>query len=190
MRHTSALLPIAILVALLLSKAVSFRGLRDRSQPHRQPTATIPSAATAGASAERSESRAQLTKDAGTATVGSSIFNLAKCILGAGILSLPSGVARFSHDTSGLVPSSVLLAIMGLMSAYSFQSIGRTCSIHGVKTISEAWGKAVHEGSKRAILGLVLFKTCLACLCYSIIIGRFITCLPLSRCIVISYGSI
>ena len=185
MRHTSALLSIAILVALLLSKAISFRGLSDRSPPHRQPTATIPSAANAGASAGRSESRAQLTKDAGAATVGSSsisssIFNLAKCILGAGILSLPSGVARFSHDTSGLVPSSVLLAIMGLMSAYSFQSIGRTCAIHGVKTISEAWGKAVHEGSKRAVLGLVLFKTCLACLCYSIIIGRVITCLPLS----------
>jgi len=40
-----------------------------------------------------------------------------------------------------------------------------------VKTISDAWGKAVHEKSKRAVLGLVLFKTCLACLCYSIIIG-------------------
>ena len=108
----------------------------------------------------------------GTSSISSSIFNLAKCILGAGILSLPSGVARFSYDTSGLLPSSALLAIMGLMSAYSFQSIGRTCSIHGVKTISEAWGKAVHEGSKKLILALILFKTCLACLCYSIIIGN------------------
>lgn len=183
MRYTSsALLPIALLVAVLytpqciLSKAISCRSTACAStrSDHRSPPRSAIAIATAIAG--RSESTTQLTADAGVVTVGSSsvsssIFNLAKCILGAGILSLPSGVARFSYDTSGLVPSSVLLAIMGLMSAYSFQSIGRTCAIHGVKTISDAWGKAVHEGSKKAVLGLVLFKTCLACLCYSIIIG-------------------
>ena len=216
MRHTSAcLLSIALLAALLyfpqciLSKFISVRSTtacgptrsdhRSLSPGRQQLTANIPSSATAIASATagRSESTAQLTADAGTVTVGSSsisssIFNLAKCILGAGILSLPSGVARFSYDTSGLVPSSVLLAIMGMMSAYSFQSIGRTCAIHGVKTISEAWGKAVHEGSKRAVLGLVLFKTCLGCLCYSIIIGKVATLLMVmmsivSCCIIISW---
>lgn len=219
MRHTSSacLLSIALLAALLyfprciLSKSISVRSTtacgptrsdhRSLSPGRQQLTATnvIPSSATAIASATagRSESTVQLTADAGTVTVGSSsisssIFNLAKCILGAGILSLPSGVARFSYDTSGLVPSSVLLAIMGMMSAYSFQSIGRTCAIHGVKTISEAWGKAVHEGSKRAVLGLVLFKTCLACLCYSIIIGKVATLLVVmmsivSCCIIISW---
>lgn len=212
MRHTSSacLLSIALLAALLyfprciLSKSISVRST-TACGPTRSDHRSLPpsrqqlssATAIASATAGRSESTVQLTADAGTVTVGSSsisssIFNLAKCILGAGILSLPSGVARFSYDTSGLVPSSVLLAIMGMMSAYSFQSIGRTCAIHGVKTISEAWGQAVHEGSKRAVLGLVLFKTCLGCLCYSIIIGKVAILLVVmmsivSCCIIISW---
>ena len=42
---------------------------------------------------------------AGTSTVSSSIFNLAKTILGAGVLSLPSGIAAFTDKPDGLLPA-------------------------------------------------------------------------------------
>ncbi|KAJ1424232.1 hypothetical protein B484DRAFT_99826 [Ochromonadaceae sp. CCMP2298] len=86
-------------------------------------------------------------KEQGTATVASSTFNLGKCILGAGILSLPGGVAKFSDSASGLGPASALLLIMGLISGYTFKSIGKACSIHGVDTFAEAWGESVDKKS-------------------------------------------
>ena len=75
----------------------------------------------------------------GDSDVLPSIFNLAKTILGAGVLSLPSGVAAFSSNPSALYVSSSLLLIMGIMSAYSFSSIGKACKIHNTNKFSEAW---------------------------------------------------
>lgn len=42
-------------------------------------------------------------KKGGDATISSSTFNLAKSIIGAGVLSLPSGVAFFSDKPTGKV---------------------------------------------------------------------------------------
>jgi hypothetical protein len=114
-------------------------------------------------------------KEQGTATVASSTFNLGKCILGAGILSLPGGVAKFSDSVNGLYPASALLLMMGLISGYTFKSIGKACSLHGVETFAEAWGASVDEKSAPAVLSIVTFKTFFACLAYSIIIGDTFT---------------
>ena len=45
----------------------------------------------------------------GTADVSASIFNLAKVILGAGVLSLPSGIAAFSDSSKALLPRQYLV---------------------------------------------------------------------------------
>lgn len=100
-----------------------------------------------------------------------SVFNLAKTILGAGILSLPSGIAAFSDSRSSLLVASALLMFMGVMSAYSFSSIGRSCRLHGAKTFSEAWAKTFGPKSAVIISSVITFKTFFACLAYSIIIG-------------------
>jgi len=108
----------------------------------------------------------------GSSTISSSILNLAKTILGAGILSLPYGVAAFSDSPSVLLPSSILLLIMGAMSAYSFSSIGKACEVHGVKSFSDAWAKSVDGKTAPFISFIITFKTFFACLAYSIIIGK------------------
>ena len=107
----------------------------------------------------------------GSSDVPASVFNLAKTILGAGILSLPSGVAAFTDDAGGLWPASGLLLAMGLISAYSFASIGRACRVHDVRTFSDAWGKSVDPKSAVVISSVITLKTFFSCLAFSIIIG-------------------
>lgn len=108
---------------------------------------------------------------AGSSSVTSSIFNLGKTILGAGVLSLPFGVAVFADSKQGLYPASALLVLMGLMSAYSFYSIGKACDTHHVRTFADAWAKSVDPKTSGALTFVILFKTFFACLAYSIIAG-------------------
>lgn len=52
----------------------------------------------------------------GTATIPNEVFNLVKSIVGAGVLSLPYGVAAFGNAPSALVPAVALIALMGVVS--------------------------------------------------------------------------
>jgi len=113
----------------------------------------------------------------GNSDVPTSVFNLAKTILGAGVLSLPSGVAAFSDQVSGLAPASALLLAMGIISAYSFASIGRACRLHDTRGFSDAWAKSVGPSTAGIISSVITFKTFFACLAYSIIIGDSFTSL-------------
>ena len=102
-----------------------------------------------------------------------SIFNLAKSILGAGILSLPAGIASFSDEKSALGFGTVLLLYMAVVSAYTFSSIGKACSIHNTSTFSDTWVKSIQSKSSKSIVmsTAITFKTLFTCLAYSIIIG-------------------
>ena len=61
---------------------------------------------------------------------------------------------------------------MGLLSAYSFSSIGKACRRHNVNGFASAWVKSTeHEKSAVAVTTMITFKTAFACLAYSIIIG-------------------
>lgn len=109
----------------------------------------------------------------GGSDTASSIFNLAKSILGAGILSLPAGIASFSDEKSALGFGSVLLLYMAIVSAYTFNSIGKACSIHNTSTFSDTWVKSIKSKSSKSIImsTAITFKTLFTCLAYSIIIG-------------------
>ena len=107
----------------------------------------------------------------GEATVATSTFNLAKSIIGAGVLSLPSGVAFFSNSPVALLPASGILVFMGLLAAYTFSLIGRACDQHNAKTFQEAWSKSVSPDSAWIISGAITAKCFFASLAYSIIIG-------------------
>ena len=64
---------------------------------------------------------------AGGASMASSTINLVKAIVGAGVLSLPVGIAAFSSSRAALVPSLGLLFGIGAVSAYCFAMVGRAC---------------------------------------------------------------
>jgi sodium-coupled neutral amino acid transporter 11 len=107
----------------------------------------------------------------GEATVTTSTFNLAKSIIGAGVLSLPSGVAFFSDSPLALLPATAILTVMGLLSAYTFSIIGKACEKHNSTTFKDVWSKSVGPNSAWAISGAITAKCFFASLAYSIIIG-------------------
>ena len=105
----------------------------------------------------------------GQATIATSTFNLAKSVIGAGVLALPSGVAFLADEPSALIPSSLLCAIFGIMSAYSFAVIGKICSDSGSSTFQDAWEKTVNKKSGWLITSSLTALCFLASLTYSII---------------------
>jgi hypothetical protein len=116
----------------------------------------------------------------GQATMANSIFNLAKSIVGCGVLSLPSGIAFFSDAPSAVLPASVLCAAMGVMSAYTFSIIGRACEQHNVNSFQDCWAKSVDEKSAWLISASITTMCFLASLAYSIIIADSFTSLAQS----------
>ena len=109
------------------------------------------------------------------ASIPVSTFNLAKNIVGAGVLSLPNGIAYFSDSTSALIPANILLFFTGLISAYSFSLIGRACAQHETTNFQDTWAKSVNPSTAKLINGGITLMCFFTVLSYSIIIGDSFT---------------
>ena len=107
----------------------------------------------------------------GEATVSSSIFNLAKSIVGIGVLSLPGGVAYISDSPSALIPACIAGTLMGSLAGYCFGLIGKACEKHQSNSLQDVWGKSVDPNSGRLISFGITAKCLLASLACTIIIG-------------------
>ncbi len=57
-----------------------------------------------------------------------------KNVLGAGVLSLPSGIGAFSKNPLALIPAAALTMGLGSLSAYCFTLIARVCALNKVQT--------------------------------------------------------
>jgi len=107
----------------------------------------------------------------GTASISNEIFNLVKNIVGAGVLSLPAGVAALGNAPTAVIPAIVLITVIGAMSGYSFSLIGRVCSYTGSYSYREAWEKTVGKSSSWLPAATCTFKTSTAVLAYSMILA-------------------
>ena len=92
-----------------------------------------------------SEEAAVPSTGTGTATIPNEIFNLVKSIVGAGVLSLPAGIAAFGNAPSAVLPAVALICIIGGFSAYGFSLIGRVCSYTGGQSYRGAWSESVGD---------------------------------------------
>jgi amino acid permease len=120
----------------------------------------------AGGAAEESDE-----SGTGTATIPNEVFNLVKSIVGAGVLSLPAGIAAMGNAPSVLIPASVLIGCIGLLSGYTFSMIGRVCSMTNSRSFAQAWDRTVGEDSSWMI-AFSCFVDCFAgILSYSMILG-------------------
>ncbi|CAM9335203.1 unnamed protein product, partial [Ectocarpus fasciculatus] len=100
------------------------------------------------------------------AGISSSTFNLAKSIIGMGVLSLPSGLAYATDDRSAVIPASVLCIIYGAMAAHSFSTIGRVCDTYKVDSFAEAYRMTVSNSTAKiipAFTTITCFLNALAC---------------------------
>jgi len=107
----------------------------------------------------------------GTSTMSNHIFNLVKSIVGAGVLSLPAGIASFGNAPSAVIPATVLITIIGVLSGYSFSLIGRVCAYTGGKTYRDAWERSVGKSTGIVPAASCTFKTVCATLAYSMILA-------------------
>ena len=103
------------------------------------------SASDDAAAEEELESPAPNTTGGGTASIPNEVFNLVKSIVGAGVLSLPAGIAAFGNAPSAIIPAVALICIIGGFSAYGFSLIGRVCSFTGGQSYRGAWSESVGE---------------------------------------------
>lgn len=92
--------------------------------------------------------------------------------MGAGVLSLPAGIAAFGNAPSAALPAVILIACIGSLSAYGFGLTGRVCALTKSTTYRAAWSKSVGEKSSWIPAWTVTLKTCCAILAYSMILGE------------------
>lgn len=107
----------------------------------------------------------------GTATIPNEVFNLVKSIVGAGVLSLPYGVAAFGNAPSALAPGIGLIAVTGLISAYTFGLIGRICQKTKTSSYADAWDVAVGKSTSALIAFSCFFDCFMGNLSYSMILA-------------------
>lgn len=105
------------------------------------------------------------------ASIPNEVFNLVKAIVGVGVLSLPAGVAAFGSAPSAIIPATILIAVIGILSGYGFQLIGKVCAYTGATSYREAWSKSVGEGSSWIPAWSTTCKTFLACLAFSMVLA-------------------
>lgn len=110
-------------------------------------------------------------------SMSSSTFNLAKSIIGAGVLSLPGGVSLVSSNPNFFPYAAVLCVIFGLVASYTFKSLGFACDRNKTGNLSEAWRDEVSKKGVSLISISVTALCFLASLAYNIIIGDSFTSL-------------
>ena len=68
---------------------------------------------------------------AGNTPLVGCIGSLVKNIVGSGVLSLAGAVAAFSDQPNAIYPALAIALVAGVMSAYCFALVGRTCRLTG-----------------------------------------------------------
>ena len=89
------------------------------------------------------KTKEQQISSAGTATITNEIVNLLKCLVGSGVLGLPSGIAACANSPKAILPVSLLVLVVGIMSGYCFSLIGRICTYTDSQSYQEAWSNSV-----------------------------------------------
>jgi len=120
---------------------------------------------------EKKSSPLELTVSKEGSTIPPLVFNLVKGIVGAGVLSLPAGIAAFGDSSSALIPAIALVAVIGILSAYGFALIGKVCAYTGATSYGEAWKESVGEASSWIPTWSTTFMTFFGCLAYSMILA-------------------
>lgn len=86
-----------------------------------------------------------------------------------------TGVAAFGNAPSAIIPAIVIIAVMGVISAYTFALIGRVCQATNTMSYSEAWDVTVGK-STSSIIAFSCFIDCwFGNLSYSMILADTIS---------------
>ena len=101
----------------------------------------------------------------------STIINLAKSIVGSGVLALAAGIAALSASKLALVPALTAMAILAAISCYTFSIIARVGDAVGEDTYRATWAKIFGERTAAIPDCVVCFECFFGAVAFSIIIG-------------------
>jgi amino acid permease len=168
------------------------RRARNRRRQNNEQSNNKITSSTAAASAAASSSVSSSSSSPSLAHVAGVSFTVVKAMLGTGMLALPLGVAAASNHKSALIPATILLQLLALMSAYTFALYGRLAhAMPQAATLQEMWRTTMNSGggapsSRRgkdketsdvdggggAIISVTNFMFCFGCcLAISLILG-------------------
>jgi amino acid permease len=108
----------------------------------------------------------------GKSSLSTAAFNLVKGIVGAGVLSLPSGIAAFGDAPTAIIPAIIFITSVGMLSGYNFSLIGRICAATGASSYSTAWEKTIGASTAWVPAMACTFKTFFAILAYSMVLAE------------------
>eukprot|EP00931_Biecheleriopsis_adriatica_P056693 TRINITY_DN33605_c0_g1_i1.p1 TRINITY_DN33605_c0_g1~~TRINITY_DN33605_c0_g1_i1.p1 ORF type:complete len:452 (+),score=88.29 TRINITY_DN33605_c0_g1_i1:53-1408(+) len=93
-------------------------------------------------------------------------FNLAKCMIGEGMLSLAAGVGK-----TGLAVSLIICLFFGVFMGYTFSVIGRVCAATGSKNLSGCCDRLGYPRLGKTMALSITLLTFVACVSFAIMFG-------------------
>jgi sodium-coupled neutral amino acid transporter 11 len=159
MKRRSLLL---LLLCSVMCIATGRRTAFGERQPLRKPATAL---------ARRGSATKEEEQEGGSTSTGASIFNLVNNVAGAGILALPAGQAA----GTGWIPSLVMCAMLGALSARTFVMIGEACEMTGEEDFKGLWSHTIGAGSTFLVDTLIAILCVAVSVIYSGILGDVAT---------------
>ena len=100
-----------------------------------------------------------------------SVINLIKNIVGLSVLALPSGISSYGSSKNAVVSGLVVIAIMGSLSGYSFNLIGKVCDMTNSKSYKDAWSKSIGESTSIIPNLAIIAQTTLTCIAITLVLS-------------------
>ena len=79
----------------------------------------------------------------GTATIISEVINIAKNLLGAGVLSMSGGIAMFANDPWAVCDGSFWIIIQAFLFGYFCILIAKICQLTDAISIRACWERSM-----------------------------------------------
>mmetsp|Transcript_68804 Transcript_68804/g.165143 ORF Transcript_68804/g.165143 Transcript_68804/m.165143 type:complete len:548 (+) Transcript_68804:63-1706(+) len=147
--------------------------LRSRSKmfpPWRTPSKSPTKAAAQFAAKELA---AAAEDDGSQMTAMQAIVNMAKGIVGGGMLALPLGLAAMKRGPEVIVPAILFLVVpLGLLSAFTYYKVARICERTGARSYGAAWSKVMRGPLASMMSGVLVFSCGTGCVSYAMILGE------------------
>jgi len=101
------------------------------------------------------------------------VVNMAKGIVGGGMLALPMGLAAMKRGPSAVVPATLFLVTpLGVLAAYTYYLVAQICKKTGAQSYGAAWSSVI-RGRLSKLMALVLVFSCgTGCVSYAMILGE------------------
>jgi hypothetical protein len=108
----------------------------------------------------------------GHATIQNEIANVAKNLIGGGVLSLSGGVAIYADDPRAVVSATVWIILLGVFLGYFALLIAKVCCFTKAATYRECWQRSMGEHGALAVSIVNALNPAIGDLAYAAILSQ------------------